>query len=467
MSEAQGKAAKPGLSAWSRSAVTLVVILAVLVLGIWGWGQVLQSGWNTYAARLSAAGEPLTFLEIDAARPPLADDQNAALLLESLPMALSALDDREAQGRVLLIERRDEYDLFTGLPRGMLDASRAFRDANRDTLVQLQALRNYTQGRPRRDWSVFALEILAPDLTQSRNFARLMTLDAWLNLVDGDVDAATPYPTLIWNLGRVYQDDPLLISALVRHAIDATGIRLIESVLRATEVSEDVLLEWNAQLARLDAEDHMKWALRGERACQISLLEDLAAGRVSAGSGVPPALSRIATMNVFLRPSQRKAAELLSPLVEASGDPLTLMKRARTMDEQAGQLSARHMVLKIVTPSLSRAMMLNARLHAEFRCARAALAAERYRLAHGRLPESLDLLVPDYLEALPIDPFDGQPLKMAITSHGVTIYAATYDENRRGRPPETDPAEPKSDARFRLYRPEQRGVLIIDEPVEE
>ena len=41
--------------------------------------------------------------------------------------------------------------------------------------------------------------------------------------------------------------------------------------------------------------------------------------------------------------------------------------------------------------------------------ARTALAIQRYRLATGRLPASLEELVPRYIKDVPIDPFDGRP----------------------------------------------------------
>lgn len=50
---------------------------------------------------------------------------------------------------------------------------------------------------------------------------------------------------------------------------------------------------------------------------------------------------------------------------------------------------------------------------ANLRLIRSACAVERYRLTHGELPRTLDDLVPDYLDAVPADPFDGQPLRYA------------------------------------------------------
>ncbi len=58
------------------------------------------------------------------------------------------------------------------------------------------------------------------------------------------------------------------------------------------------------------------------------------------------------------------------------------------------------------------------------------LAIERYLLDNGKLPESLDALIPKYLTAIPIDPFTGKPL---LYKRGVTQ-------------PAPDPANPTAPA---------------------
>ena len=57
----------------------------------------------------------------------------------------------------------------------------------------------------------------------------------------------------------------------------------------------------------------------------------------------------------------------------------------------------------------------------------AALAAERFRLAHKRWPKDLQELCPAYLEEVPIDPFDGKPLKLAHRDDGIVIYSVDKD----------------------------------------
>jgi hypothetical protein len=41
----------------------------------------------------------------------------------------------------------------------------------------------------------------------------------------------------------------------------------------------------------------------------------------------------------------------------------------------------------------------------------AALACKSYRAKHGKLPDSLDELVPEFLDEVPLDPYDGEKLR--------------------------------------------------------
>src|SRR5262249_25938289 len=65
--------------------------------------------------------------------------------------------------------------------------------------------------------------------------------------------------------------------------------------------------------------------------------------------------------------------------------------------------------------------------HAILRCALAALAAERYRRQTGDWPRSLADLVPNYLSAVPLDPFDATQLRYRRTAEGAVIYSVGRD----------------------------------------
>jgi hypothetical protein len=61
--------------------------------------------------------------------------------------------------------------------------------------------------------------------------------------------------------------------------------------------------------------------------------------------------------------------------------------------------------------------------------ARTAIALERYRLAHEEFPETLDALAPQFMEKIPHDIINGQPLHYRLTSDGqFVLYSVGWNE---------------------------------------
>jgi hypothetical protein len=79
---------------------------------------------------------------------------------------------------------------------------------------------------------------------------------------------------------------------------------------------------------------------------------------------------------------------------------------------------------------------------AKLRSVVAVLAVERYRLARGRWPESLAALVPEFLAAVPADPYDGQPLRYRRLADGVVVYSVGPDGADGGGQSNPDPPGP-------------------------
>ncbi|MBN9689572.1 MAG: hypothetical protein J0M24_04980 [Verrucomicrobia bacterium] len=80
------------------------------------------------------------------------------------------------------------------------------------------------------------------------------------------------------------------------------------------------------------------------------------------------------------------------------------------------------------------------------RAAVTACAVERYRLQHAsKLPTQLEQLVPEFLPTVPLDPFDGRPLRYVPSREGYVLYSVGPDKvDDRGRPNQRSrkPGEP-------------------------
>jgi len=168
----------------------------------------------------------------------------------------------------------------------------------------------------------------------------------------------------------------------------------------------------------------------------------------------------------LLRTSQIEAVELYNRMIDSADNPKQLIETMQAVDAQlpntGGVTTPRKLVLCLF-PSFSRAGQLHARAIGALRSTKLALACERFRLRHGQFPESIEQLVPDFLDAVPLDPFDEAPLRFRATDEGVVIYTIGEDLTDDGGSLRRREGEKQCrDFGFELLRPELRGVKIID-----
>ena len=114
--------------------------------------------------------------------------------------------------------------------------------------------------------------------------------------------------------------------------------------------------------------------------------------------------------------------------IEASELPLgQRVARFRQIGDELQDMGFLRVLAKTLAPALSRVAELDLRFQADIDMARTAVAIERYRLTKGALPRDLATLVPDYLDQVPIDPFDGQPIRYRRTEPGYRLYSVFED----------------------------------------
>jgi hypothetical protein len=117
--------------------------------------------------------------------------------------------------------------------------------------------------------------------------------------------------------------------------------------------------------------------------------------------------------------------QLMEKLQELSAEPYCKIRQP--LEEACGARSSNGLLTSILLPSLRRDMEAVARIEAYDAATRTAVAMTQYRLDHGSLPTQLSDLVPNYLEAIPLDPFDGQPIRLSIKQDRWIIYCIGPD----------------------------------------
>jgi hypothetical protein len=99
---------------------------------------------------------------------------------------------------------------------------------------------------------------------------------------------------------------------------------------------------------------------------------------------------------------------------------------------------------------------------ARIKAARTLIAAERYRLAHGRWPEQLADVIPAYLREVPRGPYSDQPLRYVRKNDRIIVYTLGFNSaDNGGRLHPDRKREPKFDVGDELWNPEHRHKPAI------
>ena len=97
-----------------------------------------------------------------------------------------------------------------------------------------------------------------------------------------------------------------------------------------------------------------------------------------------------------------------------------------------------YMILPAIIPSLAKKSQSDVQLQAT----RTILALRAYQLTHGKLPPDLNALVPEFLDAVPVDDFDGQPLRYSAEKKIVySVGKNLKDDGGDDRALEIDPSQ--------------------------
>jgi hypothetical protein len=412
---------------------------------------------------------------------PIPDSENSMRVIRQVADSLQGWD------ATLTIENAgyDEYVLEAYPANRMLDDQR--RSIIRKGLENRQAslslavsLKDFPRGRATIRLSPdIVLFLVLPHTHDCRAVTRLLELDIEQVLGHFQTHEAVDRIQAILHAGAGLRDDPSLFSQLVRMHGRRVAVRRTERLLGMADVGDNNLRRLIAHFNAERDEKPLLVGIRGERASFNFLLENLESGRVSLAEMIASGGGNRIKETSFL---DRFAASRYHPLLyddhafllvtmnegfEIAQLPILQQQQAwsnwydKVLSAKANAIEEKRKLLSfLLLPALDRAGVSALRDHASLSCVLAALAAERFRLAHKRWPKDLQELCPAYLKEVPIDLFDGLPLKFAQREDGIVIYSVGRDGKDDGgdihkQSPDDD--EPK-DLGVRLWNPDHRRL---------
>jgi hypothetical protein len=305
-----------------------------------------------------------------------------------------------------------------------------------------------------------------PDFVRLRMVAQMLSRRAKCYLLLGQSGAAWHELELIRDMCRMLDAKPAsngstLVATMIDVAITGLYVSIIQDGLRLHGWREPELVAMQKQLMEVNLLPLIRDSFSAQRAalCRLFETDVLAEFKKWLNFGVnPPGLwERLKNpRNLFgwLMPRgwiyQNMCAFAIRGQLAIESldipDNRVLPRNAEKIDQQMhaafSDFAPYTFMGRSIMPNFIKATSTTARNQTLVNEAYIACGLERYRLAHGQYPESLEALVPQYAEKLPHDIIGGQPLHYHRTADGrFVLYSlgwnATDDggiESEAGRP---------------------------------
>lgn len=116
--------------------------------------------------------------------------------------------------------------------------------------------------------------------------------------------------------------------------------------------------------------------------------------------------------------------------LESEVDKLSIPTNSQDFWFVNAEESDMHYILSGSILSLSRVFNRVIKAEAARQMVIAAIALKRYQLRHGSYPSDLNALVPEFLQKVPRDPIEGQPLKYRLNTNGMFLLYSIGDDGK-------------------------------------
>jgi hypothetical protein len=421
-----------------RKRLTLLGAGLALLLGLWALSSLVVPHRDLCVEAIHKRGYPATPAEVDAWYLSVPPAENAALVYTN------------AFG--LLTNTTGPITNFTGkswLPPIGQGLSSEEQSELKAVLAECQpALRLFysapASGRSRypihlQDWP----GMLLPHLGKTKQAVSLLSAEALLHATGGDAEKATQAFLAAGRLADSLSEEPIPISQLVRYADWGILLSRLERALCLTAFTDRELASLQEAVEAAERPRAMARTWAGERAMHLSIYTDRKMMEVvfregyKSGSRVAPFLAA-ACSGLFraaglLQKDEAFFCDRMEMYVGASELPyparFAATQQLTTMKNPPAPL---YIFSRLLLPPAS-VQARDADHVARVRVAVAALAIERFRLAHtNALPETLEQLAPTCCKAMPADPFDGKPLRYKTHGASYVVYSVGSDGQDEG-----------------------------------
>ncbi|MCK5173186.1 MAG: hypothetical protein KAR47_07335 [Planctomycetes bacterium] len=410
---------------WRRlllAAILLAMVVTFTVIGLnYHAGKLL----GDEVIKISNAGEPLSFSDLDRAEAVIDKNKDAAAYYQK---ALTGIDPDSLEGlkSVNGFYRKNMHSLPPSqFPKDLRDQVVQQMAPLRMTLVMVDQASTLPM-------STFDLDLkegrepFQQKLTNAQTITLLLSLRTLEIILDGRSDIAAESAIIMLKTARIYDSYPTITMSKEKTVCLGLVCDDIKLLLELTHPSDNKLKKVQDTLTESVADDAFANMLLAERVYYAEFTRNMVPQKIADavfGATEPSLQDRFQVPSSFLarfRMRKRVTNILwdLSQLIGISRQPWpdvldTTIRLAKNAKTSHVLLSRGQGYVELV-----------ARNHVAVRCTALAVAIERYRRDHEDLPDTLDELVGDYVESIGQDPYTGGSLLYHRDDDGYVVYSA-------------------------------------------
>ena len=444
--------------------LTLICLILLAAGGLLGWMKWAgDRDWKRVQAELQAKGEKLTFAELIPPPPP--DDQN--FFADPLWMQLTDLvpvKNKNEEGvevtsweprlpaKELLINQgntpltnTEKMRLKAFLPK----SEEAYPPDRSDFRLLNRELRTTTDPVRRKLFAQLILDLMQPaspmlakitelskrpsayfplryqDIDKGAiigchnevlKLGQLLNTKCMAELILNNVEAAFTDIHSLASLASAQGSQPLLIYHLIRLSVVSMALNNINVGIELHQWTDAQLAGFQTMLKKNDLADDLCFTLRGERIFANHMDYSTSVGHSPMGIFFNLVLSYSKPAHSSL---MQDAIEKLQSNKSTGVNVTTSLFEQRLKEIHADPLkNLLYHMETLALPTLYGAIEKTIEVQTQIYQTIIACALERFRIAHGFYPASLDALIPEYLVAIPKEPTTGEPMHYRLEPEG-------------------------------------------------
>jgi hypothetical protein len=424
---------------WVSKVFTWLLCLVVVWFAV--WRALLYREIDRRFAAIRTAGLPASGEELNAWRLPVPDSENGALILTQAFALARTFPDSRSNLVVAseLLKRTNQWSAE------IHEIVSEYALTNAAAIAKVREAARFQQFRFSADFS-YALETELPHLGHLKNLARIVALQSALAAEAGHADEWPDQAVLLLNLASTIDEEPTIISHLVRNAIVRMAVTVTERGINRAVPGNEACKKLQNAFTRVGKTNLLARALIGERAMDIPIFRlswseiqnfnqngegENQPRKPQHYSGKPQFIFWLSgfferDLNFYLQTMDRgiSLAKLPPPENLALANAL----------QEASQMAQtnRYIYSAMLLPAFASVARREASTQAQVELAQVAMAAARFHNTRGAWPDNLKVLVPQFLDFVPADPFDGAPMRYHLLNKGWLIYSVDADGHDDG-----------------------------------